>query len=380
MRARLTGKKMDTLDLGFAFDERLASASTLPSWCYIDASVLEAEQERVFGRTWQLVGREDQVSSSGMFFTADVAGEPLLVARGGDERVRALSNVCRHRAGPVAAGEGTCQAFRCGYHGWSYALDGRLLNTPEFDGVEDFRKEDHGLPKLRLETWMGLLFVNLDASAPVLSETLEDLPARLAARGLETMRPAARKEWTVECNWKVYVDNYLEGYHIPIVHPSLMKELDYARYVTETRRYYSLQHSPIKESGPGRLRQAAKADESEALYFWIYPNLMLNVYPDNFSTNLILPLGHDRALTIFEWFFRDPEKPEVQEEIRRTVEFSDEIQLQDIAICEAVQKGLKSRTYDRGRYSVRRENGVHHFHSLYARALEAQLPARQSLT
>jgi choline monooxygenase len=360
---------MDMLDLGFAFDERLASAATLPSRCYTDARVLDAETERVFGRTWQLAGREDQVSSPGMFFTTEVAGEPLLIARGADSRVRALSNVCRHRAGPVAAGEGTCQAFRCGYHGWSYALDGRLLNTPEFDGVEDFRKEDHGLPEFRLETWMGLLFVNLDASAPVLSETLEDLPARLAARGLEAMRPASRKDWTVECNWKVYVDNYLEGYHIPIVHPSLMKELDYARYVTETRRCYSLQHSPIKESGPGRLRRAARADESEALYFWIYPNLMLNVYPDNFSTNLILPLGHTRTLTVFEWFFRDPEKPEVREEIRRTVEFSDEIQLQDIAICEAVQKGLKSRTYDRGRYSVRRENGVHHFHSLLARDL-----------
>ena len=181
------------------------------------------------------------------------------------------------------------------------------------------------------------------------------------------MKPAAKKDWIVECNWKAYVDNYLEGYHIPIVHPSLMKELDYARYVTETKRVYSLQHSPIRESSPGRLKRSASEDE--ALYFWIYPNLMLNVYPDNFSTNLILPITHERTLTVFEWFFLDPEKPGVAEEIRRTVEFSDEIQLQDIAICEAVQKGLKSRTYDRGRYSVRRENGVHHFHSLYSRSM-----------
>ncbi len=354
-------------DADFSFDERLSSAATLPSWCYREPRVLETERERVFGRTWQLVGREDQVSSPGRFFTAEVAGEPLLVSRGADSRVRALSNVCRHRAGPVAAGEGSCQAFRCGYHGWSYALDGRLVNTPEFDGVEDFRKDDHGLPEFRLEAWMGLLFVNLDASAPALHDTLEDLPARLSSRGLEAMRPAARKDWTVECNWKVYVDNYLEGYHIPIVHPSLMKELDYARYVTETRRCYSLQHSPIRESGPGRLQR--KGNEDEALYFWIYPNLMLNVYPDNFSTNLILPVGHERTLTVFEWFFPEPEKAETREAIRRTVEFSDEIQLQDIAICEAVQKGLKSRTYDRGRYSVRRENGVHHFHGLLSAAL-----------
>ncbi len=352
---------------GFDFDPRVASAQTLPSRCYTEARFQEIERERVFGRTWQLVGREDQVSSSGRFFTAEVAGEPILVARGSDSRIRALSNVCRHRAGPIAAGEGSCQGFRCGYHGWSYALDGRLVNTPEFDGVEGFQKEEHGLPQFRLESWLGLLFVNLDDDAPPLAETLEDLPERLSSRRLEEMRPAARKDWLVECNWKVYVDNYLEGYHIPIVHPSLMKELDYARYVTETRRCYSLQHSPIKESGPGRLKRSGSEDE--ALYFWIYPNLMVNVYPDNFSTNLILPLGHERTRTVFEWFFRDPETPGVADEVRRTVEFSDEIQLQDIAICEAVQKGLKSRTYDRGRYSVRRENGVHHFHSLLARAL-----------
>lgn len=356
-------------DFDFPFEERLSSAATLPSWCYTRADVLEKEEERVFGRTWQLVGREDQAAAPGRFFTAEVAGEPLLITRGADSRLRALSNVCRHRAGPVAAGEGTCQAFRCGYHGWSYGLDGRLVNTPEFDAVEDFRKEEHGLPEFPLEAWLGLLFVNLDPppGAPALRQTLEDLPARLAARGLEAIRPAARKEWTVRCNWKVYVDNYLEGYHIPIVHPSLMKELDYARYVTETSRCYSLQHSPIRESGPGRLKRTGSEDE--ALYFWIYPNLMLNVYPDNFSTNLILPLGHERTLTVFEWFFPDPEKPETQEAVRRTVEFSDEIQFQDIAICEAVQKGLQSRTYDRGRFSVRRENGVHHFHSLLARAL-----------
>ncbi|HKF43555.1 MAG TPA: SRPBCC family protein [Thermoanaerobaculia bacterium] len=363
---------MGATEIEFSFEERLPAAQTVPARVYTDAEVLDAERGNVFGRTWQLIGREDQAASPGSFFTAHVGHEPILVVRGADSKLRALSNVCRHRAGPVAAGAGSCQAFRCGYHGWSYALDGRLLNTPEFDGVEGFRKEDQSLPEFRLESWLGLLFVNLDPAAPSLAETLEDLPARLAKRRLEAMRPAAKKDWIVECNWKVYVDNYLEGYHIPIVHPSLMKELDYARYVTETKRVYSLQHSPIRESSPGRLKRSASDDE--ALYFWIYPNLMLNVYPDNFSTNLILPITHERTLTLFEWFFLDPDKPGIADEIRRTIEFSDEIQLQDIAICEAVQKGLKSRTYDRGRYSVRRENGVHHFHSLYARSMRAGTP------
>src|SRR6266498_2903130 len=126
----------------FSFDERLAFARTLPSRLYIEPEFLELERRKVFGATWQLVGREEQVSSPGRFFTAEVAGEPLLIVRGSDSRVRALSNVCRHRAGPVAWEEGTCQAFRCGYHGWSYALDGSLRNTPEFEGVEGFRKEE----------------------------------------------------------------------------------------------------------------------------------------------------------------------------------------------------------------------------------------------
>jgi choline monooxygenase len=173
---------------------------------------------------------------------------------------------------------------------------------------------------------------------------------------------ASRKNWELNCNWKVYVDNYLEGYHIPIVHPSLYRELDYARYRTETRRYDSIQHSPIKKAE--RLRKEKEGDEAK--YYWIFPNLMLNVYPDNFSTNVILPLGHGRTVTIFDWYFEDPQ----DERLAPTVAFSDEIQLEDIDICEAVQRGLQSRTYDQGRFSVLRENGVHHFHGLLAEFLK----------
>src|SRR6266516_4857443 len=320
----------------FQVDERLPHASTIPSWCYTDPTTLPVERQRIFARTWQLVGREDQAAAPGSYFTASVAGEPLLVVRGSDGRLRALSNVCRHRAGPVAKGEGSCSAFRCGYHGWSYALDGRLVNTPEWDGVEAFEKESVRLPEFRVETWLGLVFVNLDDEAPSLAETLEDLPEVLAARDWKGVRLAERKDWYLDCNWKVYVDNYLEGYHIPIVHPGLMKELDYTRYETETRSYYSIQHSPIRDSAT-RLRRDAGASENEAQFSWVFPNLMLNVYPDNYSTNLIVPMGPERTLTIFEWYFRDPGRSDVQEELKRTIDFSDEIQREDVAICEAVK-------------------------------------------
>jgi choline monooxygenase len=347
-------------------DPDISRAATLPSDRYFDPAVLAAENDRIFGRTWQLVAHEEDLREPGAFATASVAGEPILLVRGDDGTLRALSNVCRHRAGPVASGSGACRAFRCGYHGWSYALDGRLLGTPEFEGVEGFRKEDASLPAFRAETWMGLVFATPDPAAPPLAETLDDLAGLPRRRPLPGMRRAHRKEWVVECNWKVYVDNYLEGYHIPIVHPGLFRELDYGRYATETKRLYSIQHAPARAAAPGRLR-SGEGDEAE--YYWVFPNLMLNVYPDNFSTNVILPLGPERTVTIFEWFFRDPDSPETRRMIEETVAFSDEIQLEDIAICEAVQKGLRSRTYVRGRYSVKRENGVHHFHRLYAAAM-----------
>ena len=357
--------------MDFSVDERLADAATLPARAYAGAEVLSEEKTRVFGASWQLVGRADQVAAPGGFFTARVADEEVLVLRGEDASLRALSNVCRHRAGPVASGAGSCHVLKCGYHGWSYALDGRLLGTPEFEGVSNFRRGEIRLPEFSVDTWLGLVFVNLLPNAPSLATMLDDLPRRLAGRGLDGMGFAFRKDWTLDCNWKVYVDNYLEGYHIPVVHPELMEELDYGAYRTETFANHVLQVAPIKAEG-GRLRAEGAADE--ASYWWIWPNLMLNVYPDNFSTNLIIPLGPEKTLTIFEWFFPEPGRPEVAKKAEETVRFSDEIQIQDIAICEAVQRGLRSKTYVRGRYSPKRESGVHHFHRLWAAAMERVPP------
>lgn len=347
----------------FSFERRLERASTMPSRCYLEAEFLQLENDNVFGRTWQLVGRSEQVAGPGDYFTAEIAGEPIIVARGANERLRAFSNVCRHRAGPVASGRGNRKVFQCGYHGWTYGLDGQLLGTPDFDGVECFDKAASCLPEFAVETLGALVFVNLDRNCGPLAETLGDLPAQLTGRDLAAMKFAARKDWLVDCNWKVYVDNYLEGYHIPIVHPSLHRELDYQNYRVETRGYYSIQHAPIKPSKEARLRQNEQAG-GQVVYLWLFPNLMLNIYPDNYSTNLIIPVGHKQTLTVFEWYFRDPDLAEVQDKLRETIAFSDEVQLEDIRICETVQRNLGSRTYRAGRYSVKRENGVHHFHQL----------------
>lgn len=341
----------------------VARAATIPARWYVDPSFLQLEQERIFARTWQPVGYAASVANTGDYFACEVQGEPIVVARAKDGILRAFSNVCRHRASIIASGSGCASVLRCPYHAWTYELSGKLLGAPEFDGVENWDRSSVCLPQFRVETWGPFVFVNQDASAPALSEVWGDIPRQVTEFGCpaERLKFSTRRDYVLNCNWKVYVDNYLEGYHLPAAHPGLFRELDYSRYRVDTFRYYSSQYAPIRlkqDDGTDR-RYRYETGEAGALYFWIFPNFMLNIYPDNLSSNIILPLGPDRTLTIFEWFtFSENAVSDA------TIAFSDEIQQEDIRICEAVQRGLRSRTYDRGRFSAKRENGVHHFHLL----------------
>lgn len=360
--------------LNFDFDERIEYAETLPARCYTDAAYLVAEQQRIFNRTWQLVGRLDQVVEPGSYFTANVGDELIVIVRGDDGELRGFHNVCRHRAGPVAQGQGSCiKKFRCGYHGWTYSTDGRLIGVPDFDGVENFDRNDFSLLPVKIQVWEQFIFAKLNgrANAFSLRDFLEDIPATTQHCRVSDMKFAERRDYLIDCNWKVYVDNYAEGYHVPIVHPSLMREIDFQRYRTVTRRFSSLQDAPIKTGDDPERIYSASTEQNEALYTWVFPNLMLNIYPDNLSTNLIVPVGHDKTLTIFEWYFHDVESAAAKERIKTAVDLSDEIQQEDIWICEQVQRRLKSIAYDRGRYSVKRENGVHQFHSLWMEFMKA---------
>ena len=374
---------MTTKPLNLDVHEQIESAHTLASKFYTDPAILDAEKSRIFRRTWQLVGTlttpcgqvndaKRTIADPESFFTVDVIGEPVVVVRDKQGTLRAFSNVCRHRAGPIAQGSGCKNVFRCGYHGWTYTLDGRLIGTPDVEGVEFFDRSTMGMFPLRLETWEQLIFVNFDQNAEPLSAYLGKIPEQARGFQFEGLQSVERRDYIIDCNWKVYVDNYLEGYHIPIAHPGLMREIDYAQYRTATYRYYSQQFAPIRAVKPedaGERFYPPGTSLQEALYFWIFPNLMLNVYPDNLSTNLIVPLSHDKTLTIFEWFFHDAHSEKVRERIQRAVAFSDEVQQEDIDLCRSVQRGLNSSTYDRGRYSVKRENGVHHFHMLLSEFL-----------
>jgi choline monooxygenase len=365
-------------------NEQIECAHTLASRFYTDPAILDVEKARIFRRTWQLVGTLDHacgevggakrtIADPESFFTADVAGEPIVVTRDKQGALRAFSNVCRHRAGPIAAGSGCKSVLRCEYHGWTYTLDGRLIGTPDVEGMEFFDRSTMGMVPLRVETWEQFIFVNFDGDAAPLADYLGDIPEQARGFQFAGLQFAERRDYVLNCNWKVYVDNYLEGYHIPIAHPGLMREIDYSQYRTDTFRYHSQQFAPIratKAEDAGERAYAPGSGAQEALYFWVFPNLMVNIYPDNVSTNLIVPLSQDKTLTIFEWFFRDVGSAKVQERMKKAIAFSDEVQQEGIGLCESVQRGLQSVLYDRGRYSVKRENGVHHFHMLLGEFLE----------
>jgi choline monooxygenase len=353
------------------FDPRLslARARTIPSQWYRDARIADLESSSVFGQSWQLVARNDQLLESGSFVTTMLAGEPVLVVRDELGTLRAFFNVCRHRAACVVTEpEGRASRLRCRYHGWTYDLAGRLRGTPEFDDVADFEREENGLVALAVETWGPLVFVNLGDSAQRLSEAISPLPEKVGP--LNGFRFVERRSYELGCNWKVFVDNYLDGgYHVNTVHPSLAGVLQYAQYTTECFALTSLQTSPLRAAHDVSGSASVVRSGEKALYGWAFPNFMVNVYAGAMDTNVVLPMGPERCSVRIDFYVSEPEGAGAGSFSVDSVEVGHRIQLEDVGVCEDVQRGLASRSYNTGRYSVRREVGVHHFHQLLASKL-----------
>ena len=363
----------------------LAEAHTIPAPWYIDPAIAQLEDRHVFGGNWQAIGRVDQVADPGDYFTTDLAGEPILTVRGADGQLRAFYNVCRHHAAAVAtmpsdAVCGHAQSFRCPYHGWNYGLDGSLKGMPEFAGVCNFERADNGLVPVAVDTWENFVFVNLAPHPTPLREFLDDLVAQAAPLGLSALHFHSRKEYTLKCNWKVYVDNYLDGgYHVPHLHKGLNSVLDYSHYTIENGRHHCLQSSPMVSASDEHAEVSETRHGDRAWYFWLYPNFMLNIYEGVMDTNFVLPLGPNRCKVIFDFFFADV-SPGRGAYNTASVATSDTVQDEDVAICESVQRGLASRAYRAGRLSVRREAGEHLFHRLLARDLKSGLASAQTLS
>lgn len=346
-------------------DAPLAQARTCPASWYVDPRILELEQRTTFARHWQLVARVDQLREAGQFVTCELAGEPILVVRGNDGVLRGFYNVCRHHAAAVLTEPSGCvKRLQCPYHGWTYTLEGALKAAPAFEGVRDFDYAQHGLVPVATAAWENWVFVRLDADGPSLEEFLGPrLVAEVASLGLARLHWFERRHYLFDCNWKVFVDNYLDGgYHVPYLHKGLDSVLDFHRYTIENGTHHCLQSSPIVSHGAEAATAAVRGGD-RAMYYWLHPNLMINWYEGVMDTNLVFPRGTDQTEVIFDFWFADV-SPAALERNRASIAIGQRIQDEDTAICKSVQRGLRSRAYDTGRLSVRREAGEQLFHRL----------------
>lgn len=356
-----------------SYDDRaaLADAATIPAPWYVDSRIAALEDKTVFSATWQMVGRVEQVAEPGQFVTATVAGEPIVVVRGNDGVLRGFFNVCRHHAAAVVTEPcGQAGLLHCPYHGWNYGLDGSLKGMPEFDGVRNFDRAENGLLPVRAETWEKFVFINLDPGAQSLESFLGGLVKRVAPLGVSKLHYFDSRTYDIHCNWKVFVDNYLDGgYHVPHLHKGLNSVLDYKQYTIENEGRYCLQSSPMVSSDEDVATGATRRGD-RAWYFWQYPNLMINCYEGYMDTNLVIPVDVDHCRVIFDFYFGDVSDASLAYN-RQSVAVGARVQDEDLGICEAVQRGLKSRAYGAGRLSARREGGEHLFHRLLAADLKA---------
>jgi phenylpropionate dioxygenase-like ring-hydroxylating dioxygenase large terminal subunit len=360
-------------------DAPLASASTIPSTWYTDERIFELEKQTVFSRSWQVVARQDQLTRPGNYVTAEIAGEPIVVVRGNDNVTRGFFNVCRHHAAavmPDAAGQ--VNQMRCPYHGWTYSLEGELKGTPDFTDVCNFDRAENGLAPVQIASWENWMLAKLDSrqQSPLadanssLAEFLDvEMVNRMRSLRLDRLHWLERRTYTLNCNWKVFVDNYLDGgYHVPHLHKGLDSVLDYSNYTIENGANFCLQSSPMVSRADDQV--GAVRGGQHALYFWLYPNFMINWYEGVLDTNIVRPLAVDRTEVIFDFYFADVSE-QARERNRASIDVGERIQDEDVGICESVQRGLQSRAYQAGRLSVRREGGEHLFHRLLCANLRA---------
>ena len=363
----------------------LENASTIPASWYTDEQLYELELNSVFASQWHLVARIDQLRAPGRYVTAEIAGEPIVVVRGSDNLLRGFFNVCRHHAAAVMnEPEGTANQLRCPYHGWTYSLEGELKGTPDFAGVCNFDKASNSLIPIEIANWEKWIFARVDSgtgvppvgasqinrgqdarAAPSLHDFLgSELVDQIRILSLDNLHWMERRHYSFDCNWKVFVDNYLDGgYHVPYLHKGLDSVLDYSKYMIENGEHFCLQRSPIVSLGAEAETGAVRTGD-HALYYWIYPNFMINHYDDVMDTNLVIPHGLNKTEVVFDFYFPDVTDSSARTRNRASIEIGERIQDEDVSICKSVQRGLKSRAYNTGRLSVRREAGEQLFHRL----------------
>jgi choline monooxygenase len=358
--------------LDFDIDPDIRNAQTPPASFYTDPNTLDAMKRRAFARSWQLVADADVVKAPGSVypcgFLDGAIDEPLVLSRDYDDRVHCLANVCTHRGNLVCEGAGTERFLRCRYHGRRFELDGRFHSMPEFEGVTNFPSAADDLPRVPVSRWARFLFASLDPVAP-LEETLKPMTDRVGWLPVEQFQhdPSRDREYVVRANWALYVDNYLEGFHIPYIHASLNAQLDYANYIVDLLPRGVLQLGTADAGADAFEQPRASVDFGKrigAYYYWFFPNLMFNFYPWGLSINVVRPLAVDLTKVNFISYVWKPQRLD-----RGAGAGLDRVEREDEAVVEATHRGLRSSFYGRGRYSPARETGPHHFHCLCADAL-----------
>ncbi|MDR3508154.1 MAG: aromatic ring-hydroxylating dioxygenase subunit alpha [Caulobacteraceae bacterium] len=335
---------------------------TLPASVYRDPALWPQERTRIFAASWQFVTHDSALAQAGDWVAEAVAGYPVVVVRGEDGAIRAFHNVCRHRAGPLTQGDsGHCEGvLTCRYHGWTYTLDGRLRAARDFGPSPDFDPRAFGLYPVRVELWRGLVFVALDSAIAPLAEWLAPLERRLGSADWSGLHIAGKRQHLIACNWKTYVENYLEGYHVPLIHPTLDAEIDSARYSVTMEGRIALHEAPLRK--PDAVY--------EGLWAWLWPNIGVNIYGRGLMMERMSPIGPSQTggpgQTRLDYIYLMPEGETVSEE---TMAMSDVVVAEDLWVVERVQQNLDADVYTTGRLSSRHEGGVAAFQAFYREAM-----------
>ena len=371
----MTGPDIKSELARFSLEAPIEQAWMPPSSWYTEPAFDELEAEAVFQATWQPVARLSDLKGTGAFASGRLSGQPWLLVRGEDGSLRGFHNTCRHKGREVVRGCGVADELVCGYHSWTYDGTGRLKRAPQIRGIEDFDRDAMSLPEISTAEWGLWAFINLASEHTCIEDSMGSLNKELGDPDWGRLRFHAEKTWKIQCNWKVVCDNYLDGgYHIPHMHPTLDAQLDMRSYNTRLFPSFSIQTAPPNPRGDERIEYEATDRIGEAArYAWVYPNLMINRYGPCLDTNLVTPCGPGACEVKYEFFFASDEGESAQRFIEESVAQSDVTQREDIEICESVQLGLSSKSYDTGRYAPRVELGEHHFHKLLAEALQRGL-------
>ena len=327
---------------------------TLPASRYRDPAVYEHERRAIWRDEWLMFAPAARLLKPGQYVAEEIAGYPVFVVRDPTGDLRGYHNVCPHRAGVIVwPGEGTAGNLVCRYHGWAFGWDGALKAARDFGDDPGLCPGDNSLATIHVEQWRNLVFVHLGDNPPPLADVIAPFAAECDAFAMESFDYAHRLVRVLACNWKTYADNYLEGYHVPLIHPSLNRALDMSTYrVDVPDDSYCIHRSDTAAGSP-----------SGGAWLFRYPNLAVNVYADGMNVERIVPVGHDVTHVVYDYFAADPDQ------IEAMVKMSNDVLDEDQAMCEAVQRNLDAGIYDTGRLSPKHEGAVGWFQGRVTGAL-----------